>query len=80
MTGLEPDTLYAYRVGDGVRWSEWNQFRTASAKPAPFSFIYLGDEQNNLLSSCARVLRQAFRQAPDARLHAAHIPGQYLQS
>jgi 3',5'-cyclic AMP phosphodiesterase CpdA len=75
MTGLEPDTLYAYRVGDGVRWSEWNQFRTASAKPAPFSFIYLGDEQNNLLSSCARVLRQAFRQAPDARfiVHAGDL-------
>ena len=31
--GLWPDTLYAYRVGDGnQRWSEWLQFRTASTK------------------------------------------------
>ena len=29
--GLEPDRLYAYRVGDGGgRWSEWIQFRTAA--------------------------------------------------
>jgi phosphodiesterase/alkaline phosphatase D-like protein len=29
-TALTPDTLYAYRVGDGVNWSEWFHFRTAS--------------------------------------------------
>ena len=28
--GLLPETLYAYRVGDGANWSEWFQFRTAS--------------------------------------------------
>lgn len=28
--GLEPDTLYAYRVSGGDTWSEWYQFRTAS--------------------------------------------------
>ncbi|MDL1878527.1 hypothetical protein FBQ85_25700, partial [Cytophagia bacterium CHB2] len=27
-TGLQPDTVYAYRVGDGANWSEWNQFRS----------------------------------------------------
>src|SRR5690606_27911220 len=27
---LQPDTLYAYRVGDGVNWSEYYHFRTAS--------------------------------------------------
>ena len=36
---LQPDTLYAYRVGDGEHyWSEWIQFRTAKSEPAPFSF------------------------------------------
>lgn len=30
-TGLQPGTRYAYRVGDGTHWSEWLQFRTASA-------------------------------------------------
>ena len=39
---LKPDTLYAYRVGSGDRWSEWIQFRTAKAKAAPFSFLYFG--------------------------------------
>ena len=42
-TALRPDTLYAYRVGDGSTWSEWFHFRTASTEPSAFSFIYLGD-------------------------------------
>ncbi|MGH7574321.1 MAG: fibronectin type III domain-containing protein, partial [Longimicrobiales bacterium] len=46
---LIPDTLYAYRVGDGERWSEWFHFRTASQEPEPFSFIYFGDAQNDIL-------------------------------
>ena len=29
---LEPDTEYMYRVGDGINWSEWFHFRTASAE------------------------------------------------
>lgn len=36
---LRPDTLYAYRVGNGEAWSEWFQFRTASEKREAFSFI-----------------------------------------
>ncbi len=34
-TALSPNTKYAYRVGDGVNWSEWFHFTTASDKPAP---------------------------------------------
>jgi len=30
--GLEPETAYCYRVGDGQVWSEWNVFRTASTR------------------------------------------------
>ena len=30
---LTPKTRYAYRVGDGVNWSEWFQFSTASTEP-----------------------------------------------
>jgi 3',5'-cyclic AMP phosphodiesterase CpdA len=63
---LEPSALYAYRVGDGVNWSEWFQFKTASDKRDPFSFIYLGDLQNGLKSYCSRLLRQAFYHQPDA--------------
>ena len=75
-TGLTPDTLYAYRVGDGTRWSEWFQFRTASASGAkPFSFLYVGDAQNDILSLWSRVVREGFRRAPDMRfiVHAGDL-------
>lgn len=74
-TGLKPDTIYAYRVGDGKNWSEWNQFRTASAKPDPFAFIYVGDAQANIYSYWSRVIRQAYSSAPDVRfiLHAGDL-------
>jgi acid phosphatase type 7 len=64
--GLAPDTLYAYRVGADGAWSEWNQFKTAKAKPAPFAFIYFGDPQEEIRSKCSRVFRTAYKQAPDA--------------
>lgn len=75
LKGLEPDTVYAYRVGDGAHWSEWFQFRTASKDPAPFRFIYMGDMQNQILSEASRTLRMAFRQAGDAAftIHAGDL-------
>ena len=63
---LKPNTLYAYRVGSGDVWSSWYQFRTASAEPDAFTFIYLGDAQNNLLSLWARTIRTAVLDAPHA--------------
>ncbi|MCE5306040.1 MAG: metallophosphoesterase family protein [Acidobacteriales bacterium] len=65
--GLMPDTLYAYRVGDGAIWSEWNQLRTASAKPEPLTFVYFGDVQIKIHSLWSRVVRQAYSMAPEAR-------------
>ncbi len=64
---LMPDTLYAYRVGDGVNWSEWNQLRTAGARPDPITFVYFGDVQAKIHSVWSRVVRQAYSMAPDAR-------------
>jgi 3',5'-cyclic AMP phosphodiesterase CpdA len=64
---LTPNTVYAYRVGDGTVWSEWNQFQTAEANDAPFQFVYLGDPQNSILSICSRVFRMAYQKAPAAR-------------
>ena len=74
-TGLLPDTLYAYRVGDGVHWSEWFQFKTAARGEKPFSFLYVGDAQNNILDLWARLIREGFRKAPDAGfiLHAGDL-------
>ncbi len=73
--GLKPSTKYAYRVGDGVNFSEWFHFSTASDRPEPFSFIYFGDTQCNVLSMCSRVIRDAYRAAPDAAflLHAGDL-------
>jgi 3',5'-cyclic AMP phosphodiesterase CpdA len=74
-TELQSDTLYAYRVGDGVNWSEWFHFRTASREPRPFTFVYFGDAQNDIKSHWSRVFREAFRDAPRAAftLHAGDL-------
>lgn len=75
-SNLKPDTLYAYRVKGQQTWSEWLQFRTASSEGfTPFSLIYLGDAQNALKSHFSRTVRQAFMQAPQAKLmiHAGDL-------
>ncbi|MYC13798.1 MAG: metallophosphoesterase family protein [Gemmatimonadetes bacterium] len=73
--GLKPNTLYAYRVGSDKIWSSWYQFRTASAEPDEFTFIYLGDAQNNLLALWARTIRTAVLDAPHADfiIHAGDL-------
>lgn len=72
---LEPATQYAYRVGDGTRWSEWFHARTGSAKAAPFSFIYMGDAQNGIGSQWPRAIRAAYAQASNAAftVHAGDL-------
>lgn len=72
---LTPDTLYAYRVGDGVNWSEYFHFKTAKDTEAPFSFIYFGDAQNDVKTHWSRVFREAFREAPRASfiVHAGDL-------
>ena len=73
--GLEPDTLYAYRVqGAEGAWSEWIQTRTAP-DAGPVKFAYFGDAQNGILSHWSRIVRAALNKAPDARffLHAGDL-------
>lgn len=74
-TDLQPETKYAYRVGDGRNFSEWFHFTTASTKSKPFRFIYFGDAQNNIRSLWSRVVREAYRDAPRAAflLHAGDL-------
>jgi 3',5'-cyclic AMP phosphodiesterase CpdA len=74
-TGLMPETLHAYRVGDGVNWSEWFHFQTASREARPFAFIYFGDAQNDIRTHWSRVFREAFREVPRAAftLHAGDL-------
>lgn len=74
-TGLIPDTLYMYRVGDAVNRSEWIQFRTAAEKFRPFSFLYLGDAQNDHKEWWSRTIRAAFKHEASAAfmLHAGDL-------
>ncbi len=73
--GLEPDTLYVYRVGDGEVFNEWQQFRTASAGPEPLEFLYVGDAQNDIFSMWSRLIRQGYSTAPEADfiIHAGDL-------
>ncbi|GGK07611.1 purple acid phosphatase family protein [Luteimonas terricola] len=67
--GLEADTLYAFRVQGGKGWwSPWRQLRTAAAQGTALEFLYFGDTQNKNASHGSRVLLEALRHAPDARL------------
>jgi len=96
-TGLEPETLYVYRVGSkrtvplpsgtakGVEehtrdhaWSEWVHVRTAAEytdQVSPARFVYFGDAQNDVKSHWSRIVREAFRDAPDMTfmLHAGDL-------
>lgn len=61
---LVPGKKYIYRVGAGDFWSEWFEFQTPSGDDK-FSFIYLGDPQNDLKSQWSRVIRAAYRHEPN---------------
>lgn len=66
--GLQPDTLYAWRVQGDRTWSAWHHTRTAAGRDAPLTLLYFGDTQNKNVSLTTRVVREAMRHAPDARL------------
>ncbi len=82
LTGLKPGTRYCYRVGAGLQLSEWNQFTTAEASAKPFSFVWLGDPQDEITEHCSRVFREAYRTAPKAAfwLFTGDICGDPLDS
>ena len=73
--GLNPNTIYAYRVGDGSIWSEWIQFKTASKSNEPFSFLYVGDAQNYVLELWSRLIREGYKKDPNASfiIHAGDL-------
>ncbi|MGE7990934.1 metallophosphoesterase [Pseudomonas sp. NPDC089554] len=72
---LTPDTAYVYRVKGSAGWSEWHQFRTARQSFAPFTFLYLGDTQNDILNVASRTIRQALRSVsrPALIVHAGDL-------
>ena len=66
--GLQPDTLYAWRVQGDRTWSPWRQLRTAAPAGTPLEFLYIGDTQNKNASLVTRVMHEAARHAPKANL------------
>lgn len=68
LDGLQADTLYAWRVQGRGTWSPWFHFRTAAAGATPLTLLYFGDTQNQNTSLVTRVVREARRHAPEARL------------
>jgi len=72
---LIPNKIYAYRVGNFHFKSEWHHFKTANNKPTPISFLYVGDAQNYILELWSRVIRNAYKTAPDADffIHAGDL-------
>ena len=63
LKGLNDATQYIYRVGGDTVWSEWNQFTTAKAGIADFSFTWFGDIQHDINEFGSRILREAFRKS-----------------
>jgi acid phosphatase type 7 len=75
-SGLEPGTSYLYRVGDGDQnWSEWHRFTTDTGGDEPFSFIYFGDAQNNIIEHWSRTIRASYTHFPEASfmMHAGDL-------
>ena len=72
---LIPNKIYAYRVGNFHFKSEWHHFKTANNQPTPISFLYVGDAQNYILELWSRVIRNAYKTAPDADffIHAGDL-------
>lgn len=66
LEGLTPGAQYAYRVGRDGAWSPWRQVRTAAAEAQPFTFLYLGDVQNDIRALGGHAVRRALRDTPQA--------------
>ncbi len=68
LEGLRPGTTYRYAIGDGQAWGEAHSFTTAPERPAPFSFIYMGDAQVGL-DTWGTLVRKAHAAHPQAAFH-----------
>ncbi len=64
-TGLEPNTVYRYSIGDGTpeRWEPWQTVKTGPNRSSDVRFLYLGDAQTGL-EGWGRLLKAAHRRHP----------------
>lgn len=71
VTGLEPGTIYTYRVGSGIEgeWSPAAEFTTEESEPAKVSFLNITDSQGQTSKDFklwADTLNKAFQIFPEA--------------
>lgn len=69
-TGLTPNTVYSYRVGNDGHWSDIKSFRTAGSKDEEFTFLYMTDAHimdAEYVENARWAATTAAKHAPDAR-------------
>jgi hypothetical protein len=64
-TGLEPDSVYRYSIGDGSRngWGPWRTVKTGPDRSGTVRFLYLGDPQTGL-EGWGKLLKAAYFRNP----------------
>jgi len=66
LAGLTPSTTYEYQIAYGdEEWTSAESFTTGDAAAEPFSFMYLGDAQNELRDVYYPLLEAGYRRHPD---------------
>ncbi len=70
ISGLEANTTYSYRIGNGETWSKTGTFTTAKDNKEAFSFIYITDTQaytDEMFDVSAQTVKTAYENVPDAK-------------
>ncbi len=75
LTGLEPDTRYVYRVGNGLIWSKSHTFATSPVNVPMVKFLLFGDSQGSKYDDWRATLTKASQANPDAvfLMHAGDL-------
>jgi len=75
VTGLDPATMYKYRMGEPGSWSEPYYCLTSDASFKEFSFTVVTDTQDNVFEGMTLTLRAANEYDPDHRffIHAGDV-------
>lgn len=71
-TGLQPNTLYSFRVGKENAWSEIGSFTTADTAKRPFTFIYFTDPQADtpeMFQVAQSTTHKAYQFFPDTKFY-----------
>lgn len=75
ITGLEPNTLYNYRVTTGSATSDNSTFKTLPGDEEPYKFIVIGD--THLFTIAEEFTNRALDYQPDFIVHVGDIPEGY---